>query len=78
VTQQLGVQALGSIGGKLTSAYEVTQAYNPNSQRTNRHLLAVNGKLEGISLEDLYAVGERNDVHGYRRIVREVREAVPA
>jgi hypothetical protein len=40
--------------------------------------LAVNGKLEGISLEDLYAVGERNDVHGYRRIVREVREAVPA
>ena len=38
--------------------------------------MAVDGKFEGIGLEDLYAVGERNDVPGYRRVVREVREAV--
>ena len=38
--------------------------------------MAVNGKFEGIELEDLYVVGERNDVPGYRRIVREVRQAV--
>ena len=38
--------------------------------------MAVNGKFEGIGLEDLYVVGERNDVPGYRRMVREVREAV--
>ena len=38
--------------------------------------MAVNGKFEGIALEDLYVVGDRNDVPGYRRIVREVRQAV--
>jgi hypothetical protein len=38
--------------------------------------MTVNGKFEGIALEDLYVVGERNDVPGYRRMVREVREAV--
>jgi serine/threonine-protein kinase HipA len=63
-------------GWRLTPAYDVTHAYNPNSQWTNRHLLAVNGKFEHIELSDLYVVGERNDVPGYRRIVREVREAV--
>jgi serine/threonine-protein kinase HipA len=63
-------------GWRLTPAYDVTHAYNPNSQWTNRHLLAVNGKFEHIELEDLYVVGERNEVPGYRRIVREVRQAV--
>ena len=63
-------------GWKLTPAYDVTHAYNPNSQWANRHLLAVNGKFEEIELEDLYIVGERNDIPGYRRIVREVSEAV--
>ena len=48
-------------GWRLTPAYDVTHAYNPNSQWTNRHLLAVNGKFEHIELEDLYVVGERNE-----------------
>ena len=38
--------------------------------------MAVNGKLEGISVADLYAVGDRNDVPGYRRVVAEVRAVV--
>jgi serine/threonine-protein kinase HipA len=63
-------------GWDLTPAYDVTHAYNPTSQWTSRHLLAVNGRYEGIRLEDLYVVGERNRVPGYRRIVREVGEAV--
>jgi serine/threonine-protein kinase HipA len=63
-------------GWTLTPAYDVTHAYNPASQWTRRHLMAVNGKFEDIALEDLYAVGERNDVPGYRRVVREVRQAI--
>jgi serine/threonine-protein kinase HipA len=63
-------------GWGLSPAYDITHAYNPNNQWINRHLMAVNGKFEGIALEDLYAVGERNDVPGYRRVVREVRQAV--
>jgi hypothetical protein len=32
----------------------------------------VNGKVSGITAAALHAVGERHDVPGYRRIVREV------
>jgi hypothetical protein len=38
--------------------------------------MSVDGKFEGIGLADLYAVGERNNVPGYRRVVREVRAGV--
>ncbi len=65
-------------GWRLTPAFDVTHAHNPNSRWTSRHLMAVNGKFEGISLEDLREVGDRNDVPGYRRIIREVGQAVSA
>jgi serine/threonine-protein kinase HipA len=61
---------------RLSPAYDVMYAYNPNNEWISRHLMSVDGKFEGIALEDLYAVGERNDVPGYRRIVREVRAGV--
>ena len=51
-------------GWRLSPAYDITHAYNPNNQWINRHLMAVDGKFEGIALEDLYAVGERNHVPG--------------
>lgn len=61
---------------RLAPAYDVTHAYRPDSQWTSRHLMVVNGKVAEIGLDDLHAVGERNDVPGYRRLVRDVREAV--
>ena len=60
----------------LAPAYDVTHAFRPDSPWTSRHLMSVNGKFEGIALDDLHAVGERNDVPGYRRIIRDVRAAV--
>lgn len=60
----------------LAPAYDVTHAHRPGSPWTSRHLMAVNGKFEGIALRDLYEVGERHRVAGYKRIVREVRGAV--
>ena len=63
-------------GWELAPAYDVTHAYRPGSVWTERHLMSVNGRYEGITLGDLYAVGERHDVPGYRRVVREVRAAV--
>jgi serine/threonine-protein kinase HipA len=62
----------------LAPAYDVTHAYRPDSQWTSRHLMAVNGKFEDIANEDLYAVGERNHVPGYKSVVSEVREVVEA
>ena len=57
-------------GWRLAPAFDVTHAYRPDSQWTSRHLMAVNGKFEDITAEDLYAVGERNDVPGFRKVVR--------
>jgi serine/threonine-protein kinase HipA len=61
---------------QLAPAYDVTHAYRPDSEWTSRHLMAVSGKFEDIDLDDIYAVGRRADVPGYRKVVREVRDAV--
>lgn len=63
-------------GWELAPAFDITHAYRPDSPWTSRHLMAVNGKFEQITVDDLNAVGERNDVPGYRRVVREVGAAV--
>jgi serine/threonine-protein kinase HipA len=63
---------------ELAPAFDVTHAYSAGSPWTSRHLMAVNAKFDDISNDDLYAVGERNDVPGYKRVVREVRSAVDA
>jgi serine/threonine-protein kinase HipA len=60
----------------MAPAYDVTHAYRADSEWTSRHLMAVSGKFEDIDLEDIYGVGQRSDVPGYRRVVREVRNAV--
>ncbi|HEX3333561.1 MAG TPA: type II toxin-antitoxin system HipA family toxin, partial [Acidimicrobiales bacterium] len=61
---------------QLAPAYDVTHAYRPDSEWTSRHLMAVSGKFEQIDLDDIYGVARRADVPGYRRVVREVRDAV--
>jgi serine/threonine-protein kinase HipA len=65
-------------GWELAPAYDVTHAYHPSSPWTSRHLMAVNGKFEAVTLRDLYAVGERHSVPGYHKCVRQVRAAVDA
>jgi serine/threonine-protein kinase HipA len=60
----------------LAPAFDVTHAYRADSPWTSRHLMAVNGKFEAVSAADLLAVGERNGVPGYKRLVHEVRAAV--
>lgn len=63
---------------QLAPAYDITHAYAEHSRWTARHLMGVNGRFEGIDLEDLHAVGARHDVPGYRQIVRDVLAAVDA
>lgn len=63
---------------RLAPAYDITHAYRPDSRWTSRHLMAVNGKFEDITLDDLHAVGERNHVPGYRKTIREVAAAIDA
>lgn len=63
-------------GWELSPAYDVTHNYRAASEWTQRHNLSVNGRTTEIRLSDLYQVGERHDVPGYKRVVREVRDAV--
>lgn len=65
-------------GWELAPAFDLTHAYRPNSEWTSRHNLRVNAKTEMITLEDLYIVGDRQEVPGYKAIVREVIDAVDA
>lgn len=77
-TKNLAFMRRGDAGWRLAPAYDVTHAYRADSQWTSRHLMAVNGKFDDIGVDDLHAVGERNDVPGYRRVVGEVAAAVAA
>lgn len=77
-TKNLGFRLRERSGWELAPAYDVTHAYNAQGEWTQRHQMRVNGKNDGITLEDLHAVGDRNDVPGYKRIVREVLAAVAA
>jgi len=61
---------------RLAPAFDVTHAYRPDSPWTSKHLMSVNGRFDEVSLADLHEVAERHDVPGYRRIVREVVDAV--
>jgi serine/threonine-protein kinase HipA len=60
----------------LAPAFDLIHAYRADSVWNSRHLMAVNGKFEEISLDDLYDVGSRHDIPGYRGLVREVLAAV--
>lgn len=44
---------------RLSPAFDVTLAYNPQGQWTHRHQMSINGKREGIMREDLLAVARR-------------------
>lgn len=67
-------------GGKweLAPAYDLTHAYNPKGEWTYQHLMAVNGKFTGISLQDFLFVADRFGIGEPKKILGQVQEAVEA
>jgi len=63
-------------GWSLSPAYDVTYAYNPTGRWTRHHLMSVNGRFDGITFDDLRAVGERFQVPGIRDLAAQVGDAV--
>lgn len=63
---------------KLSPAYDMAWAYNPEGKWTNRHQMSINGKRDDIQKEDLIylasaaSISERNAL----KIIDEVNEAV--
>ncbi|MDX1562291.1 MAG: type II toxin-antitoxin system HipA family toxin [Gammaproteobacteria bacterium] len=63
---------------RLSPAFDVAYAYNPDGLWTNRHQMSINGKRDGFTIEDLIALGEAGDIKRTRSlgIVDEVDAAV--
>ena len=47
---------------RLSPAYDVTYAWDPNGEWTSRHQMSVNGKRDGFEREDLVALAEQAGV----------------
>lgn len=63
---------------RLSPAYDVTFAYNPNGLRTSRHQMTINGKLDNITYDDLIQSAESMSI-GHKKadaIIAEVEDAV--
>ena len=63
---------------RLSPAYDLTYANDPNSNYINNHQCLANGKFEGIALADLYKVGYDAELNKRKMdaIIEEVKSAV--
>lgn len=61
---------------RLSPAFDVTYAYNPQGSWTARHQMSIGGKREDINAADLLALAEEMNVRKARDILAEVDEAI--
>lgn len=60
----------------LAPAYDITFAYAPQNKWLSKHLMAVNGKFDGITRDDLLQEAERYGIGHAKHILQEVRNAI--
>jgi serine/threonine-protein kinase HipA len=60
----------------LSPAFDVTHAFNPMGEWTQHHQLSVNGRFDGITLGDLYAVADTHGIPRFRQVTADVLAAV--
>lgn len=61
---------------KLTPAYDMIYAYNPNGEINNQHLMSVNGKFKDISITDIKEVANRFSIGTANKAIEQVSESV--
>lgn len=61
---------------RLSPAYDVIYAYNPEGKWTSKHQMSINGKRENISREDLMAVGREMNIKACNKIIDEITDVV--
>ena len=59
---------------KLSPAYDLGYAYNPNGQWTATHQMSINGKFDGITRVDLLSFARQNNIKDAAQIIDEVCE----
>ena len=63
---------------RLSPAYDIGYAYNPEGRWTSQHQMSVNGKFDGITREDLLALADTNNIKDASKIINQVCEGVSA
>ena len=61
---------------RLTPAYDVTWAYNPNGAWTSRHQMTIAGKREGFTTADLESIARAHGIRNPRGIIEKTIDAV--
>lgn len=57
---------------RLSPAYDMSYAYNPNGKWASAHQMSINGKFSGITKDDLLECGAKNNIKNAARIIDEV------
>ena len=60
---------------RLSPAYDMGYAYNPNGSWTSAHQMSINGKFDNITRDDLLELGTRNNIRNASHIIDEVCDA---
>lgn len=61
---------------RLSPAFDVIYAWNPDGAWTSRHQMSINGKLDDFDLDDIEAVAKRFSIRNRKDILEEVTTAV--
>lgn len=61
---------------RLSPAYDMSWAYNPNGGWTATHQMSINNKWENITREDLLTVASEMNVKGAKKIIDQVVDSV--
>ena len=61
---------------RLSPAYDMGYAYNPNGGWTSTHQMSINGKFDGITRQDLLAFASLNNIKDSVFIIEEIVENV--
>lgn len=60
---------------RLSPAYDMGYAYNPDGQWTSAHQMSINGKFSSITKDDLLECAAKNNIKNAARIIDEVCQA---
>ncbi len=60
---------------RLSPAYDMGFAYNPDGGWTSQHQMSINGKFDGITRDDLLEMAKRNNIKEAADIIDHVSTA---
>lgn len=63
---------------RLSPAYDVTFAHNPDGEWTKEHLMSINGKFKEFRAKDLLTLADRFGIGEAESVISEVKKAIKA